>query len=318
MNDLTTILDGRSPLGWLRERDVDLLLCSELHARGEVARFIGERVTGGPAAFEGAWVSISDESGESDLVAAFDVAGRKVVALVENKIAAPFQPEQQLRYRTRAQRWAAEGRGAEVVTMLVAPGAYMDRAGAEDFDRRASYEEIAGALGRERDPRSGFFLDSLTAAVAQHRSGYVMTEDEAVTATWKLIEDVAGRVAPSLNFSSGGGKPGRSVWPNFRGAEGLVGVKDVVLVWKAERGQADLQFSSTLEAELRRRCEGILDQTMKVVQASKSASVRVSVPDLDFRTDPRSQELVVMQGLAACERLRTLFVEHRETLLPRG
>ncbi|PZQ14335.1 MAG: hypothetical protein DI565_13025 [Ancylobacter novellus] len=307
----------RSPLGWLRERDVDLLLCSELHARGEVASTFGEKICGRVATFEGAWVSISDESGESDLVVSYEAGGRKVVALVENKIAAGFQPEQQLRYRTRAARWAAEAEGAIVVTVLVAPRDYLNRPGAEDFDIRVSYEEVADALGRERDPRSTFFLDAVVAAVAQHRSGYVMTEDEAVTATWKLIEAVGKRVVPQFRFAVAGGKPSRSVWPYFRSAEGLSGVKDVVLVWKAERGQADLQFASTLEADLAQRCEGILGPGMSVVQASKSASVRVATRFLDFRTDPSDQEDVIVEGLVACERLRALFVENRARLLPR-
>lgn len=163
--------------------------------------------------------------------------------------------------------------------------------------------------------RVRLFLNAVLAAIAKHRAGYLMTKDEAVTATWRLIEDIAGRVAPSLNFSFGGAKPARSVWPYFRQANGLVGAKGVVLVWKAERGQVDLQFADTSQSELARRCGSLLDATMQVVPASKSACVRIAVSDIDFRADPITLETKIVEALAACERLRAFFVERRERLL---
>lgn len=121
---------------------------------------------------------------------------------------------------------------------------------------------------------------------------------------------------PRLNLEAPGDKPGRSTWIYFHKADGFEGCKGTVVVaYKAERGQADLQFAATLEAELRRRCEGLLDPTMQVVSAAKSASIRVTVPAIDFASAPIPQEAQLIEGFAACERLRALFVENRRVLL---
>jgi hypothetical protein len=74
--NISANLLGRAPHGWLRERDIDLLLCAELH------------VTSGR--FSGAWVSEADADGESDLVLASDGDGGHLIALIQNKVAAAF------------------------------------------------------------------------------------------------------------------------------------------------------------------------------------------------------------------------------------
>lgn len=79
----------RLPYAWLRERHVDLLLCSELHANGGVARLFAERAGCSGSAIAGTWVSHAEHKGESDLVGRFD-ATPPVVGLIENTIAANF------------------------------------------------------------------------------------------------------------------------------------------------------------------------------------------------------------------------------------
>ncbi len=69
--------------------------------------------------FEGAWVSHDDEDGESDLVVAFKSDTTTLILLIENKVAAEFQPEQQRRYRARAERWQQTEPYPEVKTDLV-------------------------------------------------------------------------------------------------------------------------------------------------------------------------------------------------------
>jgi hypothetical protein len=87
-------LEARSPFSWLRERDIDLLLCAELHACGGPKNLLASRLGYPDSEFSGAWVSHAEHDGESDLIAAFETKDGLVLALVENKIAAPFQPEQ--------------------------------------------------------------------------------------------------------------------------------------------------------------------------------------------------------------------------------
>jgi hypothetical protein len=150
-----TSLKGRRPFVWLRERDIDLLFCGELHAKGDVAKLLAAKLGDPSAAFENAWVSVAEQSGQSDLVVALSGAKGRLVALIENKIAADFQPDQAARYRARAA--SLIGAGAHVVTVLVAPDDYYRREGSQDFEVAISYEDIAATARESGDLRSVFF-----------------------------------------------------------------------------------------------------------------------------------------------------------------
>jgi len=98
------ILLARAPFSWLRERDIDLLVCAELHAKGALMRLSESRIGAPDAEFVGACVSHTEIAGESDLIVTFSAEDGRAVALVENKIAASFQPDQAKRYAARAQK----------------------------------------------------------------------------------------------------------------------------------------------------------------------------------------------------------------------
>ncbi len=311
-------LEARSPFSGLRERDIDLLLCAELHARGGLAHLLARRAGCPASAFSGAWVSHDDNDGETDLVVAFKTEDGFVLALVENKIAAPFQPRQGLRYAARAQRWSTTEGISRVVTVLIAPGGYMSKPGAEVFGVQIPYEELSAALREENDQRSRFLADALEAGVEALRRGYVMMPDANVSGMWQACWKISQQVAPKLNFNEPGLKPRLSNWFHFKDAEGLSDVdwSRVVVVYKAERGHADLQFGGTSVAQLSQRALGILQSTMKVQPAKKSASIRIKVSTVDFTRAPEEQHQAIVEGFAACELLRSFFVVHREKLFP--
>ena len=314
---LLEILLGRTPFSWLRERDIDLLVCAELHAKGELTHLFASRIGVPGAKFVGAWVSHTESEGESDLVLTFSTEDGVAVALVENKIAASFQRDQAERYAARAQRISASEGVGRAVTVLLAPRDYMCRPGAESFDVRITYEEATAVLRAQGDPRSGFLADALEAGMEACRRGYVVIPDSAVTKMWMACWITSLRVAPRLNLQKPGVKPRQSTWIHFRNADGFS--RDVSqrvwVIYKGGRGQADLQFRGTTAAALAAAAEGLLDGTMKVVPASKSASIRIFVPPIDFRGAVEDQQAAITEGFAACERLRTLFVEHGQRLL---
>lgn len=282
-------------------------MCSELHAGGEVAKLLATRIGAPDAAIKGAWVSHAETDGESDLVVELAGDRHRTVALVENKITALFQPEQGARYRARAARLRETG--VHAVTVLVAPSGYFGREGSDHFEVRISYEEIAAAAERARDKRSMFFAKALLGAVDSYRRGYVATPDVAVTDMWMACWRAATDVSPKLRFQQPGFKPGRSTWFYFREADGFARGAPAVIVYKAERGQADLQFSGTSAAELEARVRTFLEPDMQVVPAAKSASVRIAVPQIDFNGSAEEQHAAICAGLEACERLRVLFME---------
>jgi hypothetical protein len=121
--------------------------------------------------------------------------------------------------------------------------------------------------------------------------------------------EAATRITPRLRFQQPGPKPGRSTWFYFREAEGFGRGAPAVVVYKAERGQADLQFAGTSASDLAARVQTWLHPDMRVVPANKSASIRVTVPELDFNGSAETQQAAISAALEACERLRGLYVE---------
>jgi hypothetical protein len=307
----------RPPMGWLRERDVDLLLCSELHAGGVLVELIARKLDLPQADFAGAWVSHAEAEGETDIMVAFRTTEGHALALIENKIGAPFQPEQAERYRERRDRWRATDGVTFVVALLLAPAAYMSRPGCELFDQCISYEETCAALRAASDRRSRFLAGVLEAGIEAYRRGYVMVPDDAASSVWVAAWRIAADIAPSLNFVRPTTKPGKSTWFYVRDAEGFSQEdrRKVVVVYKAERGQVDLQFANTPAAVLERRAKDVIEPDMVVVPAAKAASIRINVPDISFAASPSGQEARIAEGLRACERLRAFYLQHRNTLL---
>lgn len=231
----------------------------------------------------GAWVSHADTHGETDLVVIFESALGSHLALIENKIAADFQPEQAARYALRRGFLLQQG-ATSARTILLAPGAYMTRAGAEAFDDKISYEEVFDILRSQADPRSKFLAGTIDSAIKQYTSGYVPTPDALVSAMREGLWSVGSRIAPNLNFPKPGLRPGRSTWIYFTRASGFSreDLKRVTIAYKAERGQVDLQFSRTAAQDLAEKASALLDATMQIVPASNSASIRVNTPAIDF------------------------------------
>ena len=317
-------LRNRLPMSWLRERDVDLLLCSELHCDGGPLRalFVGDW-NNGIAEFDGAWVSYVDSEGEADLVAAFKSGAKSLVLLIEDKIGAEFQPEQPERYHRRAQRWATDSLpGATVETVLFAPADYLGNDGSELFDRQISYEEVIAALSESFDPRTLFLAQTLKNGIESQRQGYKPLYDDAATQVWNAIWEIANAVTPQLRMRKPPRRTAGSSFIYFTDADGLATAeirRRVKIVYKPAQsaGNADLQFSNTPVETLRDAVGGALDADMSVAPAQKSASIRIEIPIVDFGESPEGQGEAIRQGLQAAERLRLFYIEKQPLALLR-
>ena len=316
----TTPLDDlkkRTPMQWLRERDIDLLICSELHSGGTLRDiFLGEWQKE-MNQFEGAWVSHHDVDGESDIVAAFKDEERVLILLIEDKIDADFQPEQPQRYRARAQRWkAALPAGSAVETVLLAPDGYSEHAGSELFDRIVSYEDIVAALGGSGDPRTRFLGEILQNGIESHRHGYAQNPSEATTNVWTAIWDMVRAEAPQLRMERPYNKSLRAGFVSLANAVGVTTAdtrRRAKIRYKAVHGNVDIEFASMRAEVLQEAVEHLLEEGMSIVQASKSASIRIRAPAVDFGQPSNQQEEAIRQGVLAAERLRLFFIENRLT-----
>ena len=156
------------------ERDIDLLILEELAVCPE---FLGwwldqVRAQGG----EGAEVVRVQHSvthpkfGESDLVITYSLPQSEPHAvLIENKIDAPAQPDQALRYKQRGEGGVVAGTWKSYRTCIVAPQRYLDAIGhANLYDAQISYEAVrAWFLSRAADARAGFRAKILAEAIEQ-------------------------------------------------------------------------------------------------------------------------------------------------------
>ena len=307
-------LRNRPPTQWLRERDIDLLICSEVHFDGgPLQKLLVGGWNDGVTRFEGAWVSHWDGGDETDIVALFESDSGTLVLLIENKIDAYFQLEQPERYRQRAQRWKeCGGPGWDVETVLLAPSGYFDNKGSEIFDRQLSYEDVIEALSESSDQRTRFLADTLENDIESHRRGYNPVHDEVTTQVWKAFWGIAMEETPRLRMRRPESKPSRAGFIEFLDAEGVSSAETMrraKIVYKRPHCYVDLQFANTSEATLGAVVEGLLAPDMTVVQAVKSASIRIEVPPVDFTRTPEGQEDSIKEGLYAAERLRLFFIE---------
>lgn len=305
---------------WLRERDIDLLLCAELFANTDFQNQLASLSGEGSAIFENAVVSQYDTTGESDLVVLFRSPKGSRIVLVENKIAAEFQQDQGLRYQFRANGWRRQEGVISATTLLICPHDYLARSGAEYFDQTLSYEHLAEELRKTADPRSAFLAERLIEGVESYRRGYVAIPDKATSDIWTACWRISQEATPALNFPMPRARPKTSSFIYFNNAKGFSSedTKLAKVVYKARHGNADLQFYNRAAGELEGRLTKILDADMKVVQAAKSACVRIEVDPVDFNADPEGEMEKMLAGLIACERLRAFFVDQRLAALMRG
>ena len=308
-------LKNRPPMSWLRERDIDLLICSELHSEGPLRELFLGGWNGGEAEFDGAWVSYHDVDGESDIVASFKGGANVLIMLIENKTDAEFQPEQPQRYRARAERWKASlSSEADVETVLLAPEEYSENEGSEIFNRQISYEDVIAALAGSDDPRTQFLAATLRNGIVSHERGYSPQHNEATTLVWSAIWDCVNSEAPQLRMRKPVSKPVRAGFIYFDSAVGVSSTETqrrAAIVYKPSHENVDLQFSNMMVATLEDAVTSLLEDDMTVAQAAKSASIRIKVPVVDFGQPPDDQQAAIRQGIQTAERLRQFFIENR-------
>jgi hypothetical protein len=186
------------------ERDVDIVLAEEFSVDPDFAAWVLTRTRSfvdASASVVDVYVSLSDNSGESDLVVVYQRAdGSRFALLIEDKIEAGFQPDQLMRYRTRGNVGVIENRWSSFDVLLCAPDAYIQKAAvAKQFDATISYEDIADSI-RQLLPssRGKYRADFFTAAAPRGASAYVRTTDEITNKFWLAAYSLACREFPEL------------------------------------------------------------------------------------------------------------------------
>jgi hypothetical protein len=153
-------------------------------------------------------------------------------------------------------------------------------------------------MGNRRESKIAI-LDS---ALEYGTVGWKLIPDEKVTEFWRLYWELADFLAPELRMPKPTVKPTTSFFIYFRPVSLP---KNVSLIHKVCYGNVDLQFSGMANrlGELEQRYENLLESDMQIEPASKSAVIRIRVPEIDMMTDFSNSREGVRKALKAALRL---------------
>jgi hypothetical protein len=284
---LSSESDFGSYLATVHERDIDLLLMEEFHVSPDFIAWFATRVGVLNAVFEGAWHSVTEADGETDLLLRVASGSSRIGILIENKVTASEQDRQDERYHLRAARAQNAGKFDAFVTCMCAPQGYLDGLpGASLYQARIAYEDIRGWFERSTDTRSRWRCRIMEQAITQGRRGYRMVVNETVSdfhlAFWHYLQ----RHHPQLTMRRPTAKGNKSNWILFRTATAPQGVGFHI---KLDQQCVELGYQgSTVEQVL--AAQESWPEDVRLVQKGKTAALSVHTPFLD-RMKPLEQQV---------------------------
>lgn len=302
MNTGTITSDFGRYLQTIEERDIDLLLMEEFHVSPTFVAWFAEQAAldGKAGAFAGAWHSLSEEYGETDLLLRLQVGNERLALLIENKIAAPEQNQQDIRYHIRGVRGREAGRYERFATCICAPQVYLDGLPPTSaYEHRVAYEAIRDWFAGVDGARAAWRKHIMEEAIEQGRRGYVMVVSGIKTAFHLSYWEHLQRRHPALLMRKPGDKGPKSDWMMIRG----IGMPPkVTLIHKNDQGYMDLQFEKTAAPALAARRE-TWPEEIRIVQRNNAAALSIPVPKCDMAAGFETQVGQVEEALAAAYRL---------------
>jgi hypothetical protein len=300
------------------ERDIDLLLAEEFAASPSFATWFLEQTNGFKkiqARVVEVGVSRSDATGESDLVVVFEEkqnARERYALHIEDKIDAPLQPEQEARYRIRAQAHIEKGLYSAFEVVLCSPKAYpLTHAEAARFDSCVHYEAISEFFkGQENDARSAYRAEFVATAAKRCSNAWEQTPDPVTDAFWRTAYEIAAKEFPDLEMQPPRFTKGQT-WVGFRPLDMPTQPRRIYIDCKGAFGQVDLKFSACLARLFAPRLSAALEEDMYVLQTGKAAAIRIEVPSFEI-CQPNDAVLAnVRAAFGACVRLIRFYRQNR-------
>jgi len=287
-------------LASVRERDIDLLLMEEFHISDSfVAWFCGELGLHDVAP-AGAWHSLSDTDGESDLILRVLREGRRIGILIENKIYAPEQDLQGERYHLRGIKSREQGKLDDYVTVMCAPCSYLKaRSPKSAYQHRLSYEKIAAWFSQQEGRRAAWRHHVMREAIDQGRRGYTMVVDDTITGFYQRYWEYVRDHHPRIQMERPTNKSSKSSWITFKGQDFPRGVN---VYHKFNEKVMELNFPGRKIADIL-RVKSDWPDNIRVVQKGKTATLAIKIPAIDMNLDLDAQLPAVEKALEAAYRL---------------
>ena len=163
------------PIESIQERDIDLLLLEEFNVNIAFCEWIIQKLELPNLTIkDGAWRSVSShELGETDILFSYNSSSKKIFVLIENKLDAPFQPDQFERYLTRGERFISNGNCDDFFCFLIAPEKYCDLS--RNKFKYFSYEAIRGWYQDTQTERGKFKQKLFEIAIEKQRRGRTLS-----------------------------------------------------------------------------------------------------------------------------------------------
>ncbi len=287
-------------LATVHERDVDLLLMEEFHVSPSFTQWFAGKAGVPDADFDGAWHSVTDADGETDLLLRVLSDRERVGILIENKVAASEQDRQDERYHLRAARAQNAGRFDRFLTCMCAPQSYLDGLSAASlYQVKIAYEEVEAWFARSDDTRSKWRRRIMAEAVQQGRRGYKMIVNVSVSDFHQSFWRYLTANHPKLIMRRPTSKGNKSNWILFKAA-GFP--PNVAFHIKMDQRCVELGFSGRSVQDIL-MAQSDWPDDIQPVQKGKTAALAIFVPFLD-RTRPLEQQSEALrETMAAVDRL---------------
>jgi PD-(D/E)XK nuclease superfamily len=283
------------------ERDIDLLLMEEFHASDVFVTWFCKCLGLSDVRAEGAWHSVSDVDGETDLLLRVEAEGRRVAVFIENKVSALEQHEQAQRYHIRAARDQQQGRCDTYVIVICAPERYLAGLNPQSkYQYQVSYEQIATWFSEQPDRRSAWRRQVVDHAIEQARRGYQMVLHPAHTAFHAAYFEIVRSNFPDLVMKPVKMRGSGSTWIVLKGRD--FPKHDVQIEHKLTDGIVRLSLFKHTLAELR---ELHIDwpEDVRLIELPKSVTADIVVARIDPEQLIENQREAVDQALQAARRL---------------
>jgi hypothetical protein len=287
-------------LSSVAERDVDLLLMEEFHVSDAFVRWFSEQVGEEGALPDGAWHSLSDTDGETDLLLRVRCGNERIGILIENKVGAPEQNAQADRYHLRGIRAREAGRFDRYVTAMCAPSRYLSGLSDDSaYEFRVSYEDIAAWFARGTDKRSQWRHTIMCEAIEQGRRGYTMAVNEANSRFHHAYWSHLIRNHPQLQMAKPGNKGSKSSWIIMKCPAFPKGVK---IHHKLDQQTVEIGFEQTLVDEIL-SVQPSWPAEIVVMQKGKTASLVMNAPRIDMSEPFEGQLAAIEEALGLAHNL---------------
>ena len=259
------------------ERDMDLLIMEEFLAdQGFAKIFLDAAEIHKTYTVEKVIHSKMDlELGESDIVFILNIDGKKHALHIEDKINAIAMLMQHDRYFMRGNKEVSLGEYDSFSVVLTAPEKYLSvNAEAQKYKYQVPYEDLLSFFQKKTDVHAEYKIAVLSKALDENKNAYKFTESDDVVRFCTAMHAYQKENYPNLTLGS------VAWWSYIK-----TSIPNVQLVYKANKGFCDLQFSNCSKERLYPLVKDLIASDMFVVKASKSAAIRMEVPPVAFEDD---------------------------------